>query len=277
MSNPDDAALRDLCARLFAEPQRVLTTLRHGVEGEFSIQPHTHPDLLQLDLLIGCRGKAWSESQWVTLQGVTALVAYPNEAHGYELAGDSAGSRVYLIKLRVDPAWPIVRRRVLPRCVSPVRQSEVLSSAMRFLTAPPPEHDTPAMRIARLAEMLCFWPRSGRTSAPEPQVEPWLAEALELIRQRTSDPPTVQELASGAGVSVRHFNRRFTARMGVPPQAHINARRLSVARQLLMQRQLKVRQIAQAVGFGSLATFSRWFTQNAGLTPRQFRKEPEVF
>lgn len=278
MPDLDDQAIRDLCARLFAEPGRLLTTLRHGVQGTFSIEPHTHPDLLQLDLLIGCRGRAWSESQWVEVRGVTALVAYPNETHGYELIGETAGAQVYLVKMRVDPAWPIVRRRSLPRWVSPIRQSELLSSPMRFLTSGSSHPPTDAARIARLCEMICFWPRGDRPGASaSPQVEPWLADAIELIRQRASDPPSVQELALGAGVSVRHFNRRFTARMGVSPQAHINARRLNVARQLLLQQQLKIRQIAQAVGFSSVATFSRWFTRQTGMNPRQFRREPGVF
>src|SRR5690606_36464433 len=102
------------------------------------------------------------------------------------------------------------------------------------------------------------------------------AAAVETIRQRSSDPPAMAELAAAAGVSTRHFARVFAERMGTTPHAYINARRLAVASDLLLARQLKVRQIATAVGFSSVATFSRWFTAAAGINPRRYRADPTV-
>jgi transcriptional regulator GlxA family with amidase domain len=77
-------------------------------------------------------------------------------------------------------------------------------------------------------------------------------------------------------VSRRHFARVFSQRLGTPPHAYISARRLAVASDLLLARQLKVRQIAAAVGFSSVATFSRWFTGEAGINPRRYRDDPTL-
>lgn len=77
-------------------------------------------------------------------------------------------------------------------------------------------------------------------------------------------------------MSVRHFSRVFTLRLGTTPYTYINQRRRALASELLLSNQLKVRQIAEAVGFSSVATFSRWFRQQTGTSPRDFRRDPTI-
>src|SRR5690606_18257630 len=104
----DENAIRALCAELFTAPQRLFNTLTHRVERRFPIEPHTHADLLQLDLLVGCAGQAWSQSRWLPIRGITALIAYPHEPHGYELLPGDPPSRVYHLKLRVSKDSPLL-------------------------------------------------------------------------------------------------------------------------------------------------------------------------
>jgi len=277
----DEAATRAMCAELFTTPGRLFNSLTHRVERRFLIEPHTHADLLQLDLLVGCTGQAWSQSKWLPIRGMTALVAYPHEPHGYDLLPGEPPSRVYHLKLRVGSDNPLVRRRVLPRCITGMPHDEPLIAVMRqVMAASAPQQQSP-LQAARLAEVICLWPRAGRPSAarsPEATgaMPPWLADALQTIQDRPSDPPSLAELAASAGLSVRHFSRRFSARMGTTPHAYINQRRCALASELLLSNQLKVRQIAEAVGFSSVATFSRWFRDQTGTTPRDFRRDPTI-
>jgi len=62
--------------------------------------------------------------------------------------------------------------------------------------------------------------------------------------------------------------------MGATPHTYITARRFALARQVLSQDRLKINQVADQLGFGSVATFSRWFSQQAGISPSKFREDP---
>lgn len=277
----DEAAARELCAAVFAVPDRLFATVTHRVEQPFSIEPHMHVDLLQLDLLAGCGGRAWSEGRWWPIRGTTALVSYPGEPHGYELLPGDAPSRVYHLKLRADKGWGVIRRRVLPRVVTAMPHADGLVNAMRMVVSPAAALRRTPLHTARLAEAICLWPQAGRAQRPAAgsstaPMEPWLAEAVAVIRGRISDPPGLAELAETAGVSARHFARQFHARLGTTPHAYINARRLSAASEMLLANQVKVRQIASAVGFSSIATFSRWFKDQTGMSPRRYRDDPSL-
>lgn len=278
--HPDEAATRAMCAELFTAPGRLFNSLTHRVERQFLIEPHTHADLLQLDLLVGCTGQAWSQSKWLLIRGMTALVAYPHEPHGYDLLPGEPPSRVYHLKLRVGGDNPLVRRRVLPRCITGLPYDEPLIAVVRQVMAASTPQQSP-LQSARLAEAICLWPggrRSAATRTPDATgaMPPWLADAVQTIQDRPADPPSLAELAASAGLSVRHFGRLFTARLGTTPHAYINHRRRALASELLLSNQLKVRQIAEAVGFSSVATFSRWFRDQTGTTPRDFRRDPTI-
>jgi len=103
-----------------------------------------------------------------------------------------------------------------------------------------------------------------------------MSAALDRIDRRLDGPPGIEELAQVAHFSGRHFSRRFQAAMGATPHTYITARRFALARQVLSQDRLKINQVAEQLGFGSVATFSRWFSQQAGISPSKFREDPGV-
>ncbi|MFA9477851.1 helix-turn-helix domain-containing protein [Phycisphaerales bacterium AB-hyl4] len=284
-----EAALRDLCGRLFYEPSRLAQTLTHAITEPFHIAGHVHTDVLQLDLLVGCAGEAWLDDCAVgPLEGLTALVAYPGQRHGYRLEpGPHGGGRVYHLKLTLEPSEAVVRERLFAGPVTGLGSNAPLVAAFRAVTRlglVAPTGSSPLL-LVRLAELLCLWPSDATEagaygtpldSADQQQLDDRLSGAFELVEQRLSDPPTLDELASVAHLSPRHFARRFRQLCGCTPHAYVTARRFALARQLLTQDQLKISHVADALGFGSVATFSRWFTQHAGVNPSQYRQDPTV-
>lgn len=272
-----DGVVRGLCASLFAEPHRLRATLTHRIEQRFIIAPHRHEGLLQFDLLVGCGGRAKMGDEWTDLQGVTAMVAGPGVEHGYRLepiAGREPG-RVYHFRMEVDPATPC---EVFPGLLTDLAPNEPLAAAMRVVVRlGTVESARPPMLLARLAEVLCLWPGGVHAvdDTPEEQ-DRGLAAAVELIDHRLEDPPSLEELAEVAHFSVRHFARRFQAAFGCTPHTYLTARRFAQARQLLSQERMQVGRIATQLGFGSVATFSRWFSQQAGMSPTDYRKNPEI-
>ncbi len=278
---PADAALRDLCRRLFQSPRIITHTVSHQITQPFHFARHAHDNLLQFDLLIGCAGRAWCDGRWVALQGHSALVAYPRQEHGYDLEPGGGAARVYHLQLEVDPSWPAVAERVFPAGSTNVAGAESLASAMRVVVRLGViDAVRPPLLLARLAEALALWPgvgAEGRATEDSPEdTERGLEAAVDLIERRLADPPSAEELAATAHFSVRHFTRRFRAAYGCTPHDYLTARRFALGRQLLSQERLSVTHVAEQLGFGSVATFSRWFTQQAGLSPTAFRENPSL-
>jgi hypothetical protein len=74
-----------------------------------------------------------------------------------------------------------------------------------------------------------------------------------------------------AYLSSFHFNRVFHEITGLPPAKFISAMRLDEAKRLLLNTHQSITDICYDVGYNSLGTFTRRFTELVGLGPREFR------
>ena len=63
------------------------------------------------------------------------------------------------------------------------------------------------------------------------------------------------------------------AAYGLTPKAYMDRLRLREAKRLLATTDSKIIDIAASVGFGSLATFNRFFKEQTGGTPTKYRSE----
>lgn len=86
---------------------------------------------------------------------------------------------------------------------------------------------------------------------------------------------TVAELARVAHLSPRQLNHLFRQQVGLPPHQYLLQRRMHEARRLLEHTRLGIRQVAEAVGYSSLAAFSDRFSRYFGLAPSHFRRNPK--
>lgn len=90
-------------------------------------------------------------------------------------------------------------------------------------------------------------------------------------RERLCEPISLYDMSRVAYLSAFHFNRVFHQITGLPPAKFISAMRLNEAKRLLLNTQLSITDISFEVGYNSLSTFTRRFTQRVGLGPREFR------
>lgn len=100
------------------------------------------------------------------------------------------------------------------------------------------------------------------------------------ISQNLSEPLTMDEMAKIAFLSPFHFNRIFHDVTGLPPSQFLYAMRLQEAKRLLLTTKMNVTDICFEVGYNSLGTFTRRFTELVGLSPtelRRFAKEIRKF
>src|SRR5678816_1074983 len=90
-------------------------------------------------------------------------------------------------------------------------------------------------------------------------------------RERLCEPISLRDMSRVAYISTFHFNRVFHQITGLPPAKFISAMRLDEAKRLLLNTNQSVTDICFDVGYNSLSTFTRRFTQRVGLGPREYR------
>jgi AraC-like DNA-binding protein len=101
----------------------------------------------------------------------------------------------------------------------------------------------------------------------------YVGRALAALHDRLSHGWTVVDLAAEAGLSRSAFVERFTAAVGTPPMQYIAKSRMLLAKELLVERQKSISQIAAAVGYDAEAAFNRAFKREFGLPPARWRDQ----
>ena len=94
---------------------------------------------------------------------------------------------------------------------------------------------------------------------------------ITTARGRLCEPISLRDMSRVAYLSEFHFNRVFHQITGLPPAKFISAMRLNEAKRLLLNTNRSITDICFEVGYNSLSTFTRRFTQRVGLGPREFR------
>jgi AraC family transcriptional regulator len=166
----------------------------------------------------------------------------------------------------------------------------VLSPALRRLRAAWPQHaDDAAWLDEALREvihcLLAVQTDLETEVAQVPAARP--ATRVELYRRlhRARDyaaacfagPLTLDDLARVAHLSPNHLLRTFRQVFGHSPHQYLTSLRLEQARRLLTTTAQPVAEVCVAVGFTSLASFTRLFRRRYGRPPATFRREPGDF
>ncbi|MEK0312826.1 helix-turn-helix domain-containing protein [Cohnella sp. 56] len=100
-----------------------------------------------------------------------------------------------------------------------------------------------------------------------------LPEIQYYVRTRLSGDITLKEAAAQFAYSPNHFGVLFKEQVGISFGDFVVRERMERARQLLRSPKLKVYEIAEEVGYNSLAYFSKTFREMFGMTPGDFRKQ----
>ncbi|MBC7807749.1 MAG: helix-turn-helix transcriptional regulator [Akkermansiaceae bacterium] len=113
------------------------------------------------------------------------------------------------------------------------------------------------------------------STAPSPltSAERLARIAVRYIHDNLNRPISVAEIASQVHVSPRHLTRIIESFVGVAPAAYIERARIDRAATLLARSLIPIKEIADAVGYGTVHQFTRAFTRVQGRPPGMFRRE----
>jgi AraC-like DNA-binding protein len=101
---------------------------------------------------------------------------------------------------------------------------------------------------------------------------PRLKTALRYIRDNAYSQISVEDIADKAHMSQYHFSRFFRQMTGCAPIEYVLRLRIDRAEKLLSETEIKIQEIAAAVGFRSAGHFIKTFKKHKQLTPAAFRK-----
>jgi len=95
--------------------------------------------------------------------------------------------------------------------------------------------------------------------------------AISIMWDRYHEPLSLDAMADSAYLSRFYFSRLFRSTTGTTPGRFLTAIRLYKAKNLLLETEMSVTDIAYGVGYNSLGTFISRFTRSVGISPARYR------
>lgn len=94
-----------------------------------------------------------------------------------------------------------------------------------------------------------------------------------LVNQYLGQTLSIKDLAAKVDWSPSHLRRSFRIQTGMSLGEYIERRRLASAQRLLSDTEMSVAAVAEACGYESIYSFSRFFKNRTGIPPLRFRRE----
>lgn len=110
-------------------------------------------------------------------------------------------------------------------------------------------------------------------SQPESRVPAnvFVERAEELMRSRLSEPLRIAEIAAEVGISQSQLARLFIQAHGLTPLQFLLDERARLARRLLSQTTIPIKQVARSCGLPDPHAFNRFVNDRLGSSPRKVR------
>lgn len=108
---------------------------------------------------------------------------------------------------------------------------------------------------------------SGPGSALHPQDIAQIRRARDILCSDLENPPKLIELARSAGLNHGKLNLGFRQIFGTTVFGYLRQARLQESKRLLETGDMNVTEVALSVGYNSLPSFSRAFTECFGMPP----------
>lgn len=184
------------------------------------------------------------------------------------------GSRVTarVLSGRLRAAWPAdVTRAALPAAL-PAERGFLQADTLALAGIGPGS----TALLTRLAETLLIatlrhHPACRRLLTGDAR-DP-VDEAVRLIAAAPAQSWTVESLARAVGMGRSNFAAHFSQQQGKAPMEVVAEYRMERAARLLREGRMKIVEIAELVGYGSEAAFSRRFSRHFAITPSQMREQ----
>jgi AraC family transcriptional regulator len=161
---------------------------------------------------------------------------------------------------RVDAVMKNFALALLPALARPDQTNKVFADyAARAVIA----------HLAKTYAPVQFRPKQGRGG-----LTPWQERrAKEMLRENLSGDLSLPQLASACRLSTGHFSRAFKQTVGCPPHQWLLHERVRRAKQLILNTDEPLCEIALDAGFADQSHFTRVFSQLVKASPAAWRRD----
>lgn len=104
------------------------------------------------------------------------------------------------------------------------------------------------------------------------QTSPSLTEVVQMIRQNLSGKINLKSIAMAACLSTASLYRMFKRELGISPIEFIILERIKLAKKLLKNQDVYIKNVSYEAGFDDCNYFIRTFKHYEGITPKQYQQ-----
>jgi two-component system response regulator YesN len=127
--------------------------------------------------------------------------------------------------------------------------------------------------IRRIRELTEQWCRLVKSPQDRRSVRLVIKKACDYAAKHYMEEISLTQIAAYVGLSVSHFSALFKQHTNESFVHYLNRIRIDKAKELLLEPDLKIYQVAELVGFDTIPYFNRVFKTITGLSPNEYRKE----
>ena len=100
-----------------------------------------------------------------------------------------------------------------------------------------------------------------------------IQRAAAYIRQNYNRPISTQDIADAVFLSRTYMSELFMQTYGISPHDYLISHRISIAKDMLLNTELSISEIAEQTGFRDVFALSRVFRQKQKLSPSEYRRK----
>ncbi|AMM17698.1 MAG: AraC family transcriptional regulator [Pseudomonadota bacterium] len=267
-------------AKLWREPSLFNTEFLRATYPTHTFPQHSHDEYALGFIERGAQMFSEGQRERTVMPAGTICVINPGQFHegGPATEGGWDYRMIYLprsalaIILGIEGALP---ESALPYFNDPVIDDPALVRVMRAAHSCSESPDVSWLEKSTRLTLALRQLASRHGQGERPGFLPGAASgavtrAREYIDSCIEANPTLDEIATAAGLSSFHLLRQFKLAVGLPPHAYLMQRRVDQARRLLLKGH-PLREVAIRVGYADQAHFSREFRRFYGVSPSTIR------
>ena len=149
--------------------------------------------------------------------------------------------------------------------------AKIRDAYLQTPVVPPAQYDATVRLLEIFARHLSII--SNQLLTRERNAEPpMIARAKEFIRQNQTEELSLGAVAKAVNMSTFYFCKLFKKATGLHFTDYVSRVRIEKARNLLLNPNLRVSEIAYEIGFQSLTHFNRVFKNIVGQSPSEYRE-----
>ncbi len=201
--------------------------------------------------------------------------------------GNYVSFQVYLspdFLQNLGPAYPIMQdllqrfrhgsSKGISHYAAPIRR-KVKTLIEEILYCPMEERGRSLYCGSRILELLRLYVKGMDIDSPEPPPLSRYMQAIytakEFIQNNLDQPLTISRLAERVLISEVTLKKWFKKLVGMPIHHYVREQRMKKARQLLLETDLTIGEIAEGTGFKDPSHFAKVFKQFYGQLPLEYR------